>query len=80
MVEGKWVDMLLPKLQHVDVQRLSGGRLHDKEEASGLGDNTTAQAGAEQGDDKAPGMWFVVCLCIYCVPVYGVCAVVIRNR
>jgi ATP-dependent RNA helicase DHX8/PRP22 len=46
---GEWVEPLLPKLQDVDVKRLSGGRLAVEVAA------TTAAAAATAEDEDQPG-------------------------
>lgn len=48
VVDDKWVDLLLPKLQNVDVKRLSGGRLKEPEAPA-------AVAKAEGGAAKVVG-------------------------
>ena len=51
-MEGPWVEALLPKLQDVDVQRLSGGRTG---QAAKIAAEAREAAGAAGAGDAAPG-------------------------
>jgi ATP-dependent RNA helicase DHX8/PRP22 len=53
----EWVEPLLPKLQDVDVQRLSGGKLKAQEAAAATAaaDVAAAAAGAGQASDGEAG-------------------------
>lgn len=48
MVEGQWVGRILPKLQGIDVKRLSGGKTSEAAIAA-------AEAAAQQAEQGAQG-------------------------
>lgn len=58
VVDERWVDLLLPKLQHVDVRRLSGGRLQEPEAPAAAAKAAQREAkvvvgGERRNDDDA---------------------------